>query len=134
MNSYQENGIIQRPKLGVYSRTITPLLKNQEDWLPTDYGELIIAPVGQIAVERGSAADKAGLREGDIILEVNGQKIEQTRDNPFPLRRILLTFKPGDKIKLTVLKVRNTTPQYFEYHLRPSEVEVTLDKLVVNIK
>ena len=74
------------------------------------------------------------MREGDIILEVNGQKIEQTRDNPFPLRRILLTFKPGDKIKLTVLKVRNTTPQYFEYHLRPSEVEVTLDKLVVNIK
>jgi S1-C subfamily serine protease len=134
LNSYQENGIIQRPKLGVYSRTITPLLKNQEDWLPTDYGELIIAPIGQIAVERGSAADKAGLREGDIILEVNGQKIEQTRDNPFPLRRILLTFKPGDKIKLTVLKVRNTTPQYFEYHLRPTEVEVTLDKLVVNIK
>jgi len=134
LNSYRENGIIQRPKLGIYSRTITPLLKNQEDWLPVDYGELIIAPVGQTAVERGSAADNAGLREGDIILEVNGKKIEQTRDNPFPLRRILLTFKPGDKIKLTVLKVRNTTPQYFEYNLRPTEIEVTLDKLVVNIK
>ena len=53
---------------------------------------------GEPAVFPGSAAEKAGLREGDIILEFQGKKI--TRENT--LARIIMQHDPGDKITLKI--------------------------------
>jgi len=133
LNSYRRNGIIERPKLGIFSRTITPILSSQEKWLPVNYGELVIAPTGQRAVEPNSAAAKANIREGDIILAINGKKIEQTRNNLSPLRRALLSFNPGDTIKITILKRTSVTFEAFKYESEPVDVEVTLDKMVFEI-
>jgi len=55
---------------------------------------------GEAAVSTGSAAEKAGLKEGDIILEFNNEKI--TADND--LTKILEKYNPGDKITLKVLR------------------------------
>jgi len=52
-----------------------------------------------LAVIPGSPADKAGLVENDIILEVNGEKIDQD----YPLMKAIAKFKPGDEITLKVL-------------------------------
>ena len=49
---------------------------------------------------KGSAADKAGLQEYDIILEMNGEKI--TEENP--LADVLAKQKIGDEISLKVLR------------------------------
>ncbi len=133
LNSYRENGIIERPKLGIFSRSITPLLEDEENWLPVDYGEIIIAPAGERAVERGSSADQAGLKAGDIILKINDQMIESTQNNPSPLRRALLTYKPGDNITLTVLKSAGQRVQSFDYESETVKVQVTLGTIIFEI-
>lgn len=45
-----------------------------------------------------SPADKAGLQVGDLILEVDGQQVRPSR----PLIDILLSYRPGDRVTLTV--------------------------------
>jgi serine protease Do len=49
-------------------------------------------------VERGSAADKAGLKSGDVIRKVNGQAIVSGGD----LSAIVSIAKPGDRVALDV--------------------------------
>ncbi len=51
-----------------------------------------------VEVVPGTPADEAGLRVGDIILEVDGQQVRPSR----PLPEILLTYRPGDRVVLTV--------------------------------
>ena len=49
-------------------------------------------------VERGSPADKAGLKSGDVVRKVNGQRIIASADLP----ALVGTSLPGDKISLDV--------------------------------
>ncbi len=74
----------------------------------------------------GDPADKAGIRTKDIILEVNGQKIETSRE----LTRIIAGFHVGEKVKIKVFRDgkeklftvkiakreqdKNSVPQYSE--------------------
>ncbi|MCS0589967.1 Do family serine endopeptidase [Massilia norwichensis] len=50
------------------------------------------------SVERGSAAEKAGLKSGDVIRKVNGQPIVSGGD----LSAIVSIAKPGDRVALDV--------------------------------
>lgn len=52
-----------------------------------------------LAVIPGSPADKAGLVENDIILEVEGEKITSKND----LAGVLRQYKVGQKVILKVL-------------------------------
>ena len=56
--------------------------------------------MGESAVIKGSTADKAGLKEFDIILECNKQKI--SADNP--LSSLLQKSKIGGEIELKILR------------------------------
>jgi len=51
-------------------------------------------------VKAGSAADKAGIKRGDIIIAINGEKIEDSN----VLRNKVAGTAPGTEIKLTVLR------------------------------
>ncbi|MCX6789384.1 MAG: trypsin-like peptidase domain-containing protein [Candidatus Gribaldobacteria bacterium] len=94
------NGKIVYPLLGVRHTLITP--ENQEDLKTSvDYGSLIArGDKGEAAVTPGSAADKAGLKAGDIILEVDGVKITQSNS----LSKMIRSHLPNDKITLKVLR------------------------------
>jgi len=50
------------------------------------------------AVIPGSPADKAGLKEGDVVLKVGNDTIDQQHS----LVRILTKYSPGDKVTLKV--------------------------------
>ena len=73
----------------------------KENNLPVDYGAWVQKGTGgEPAIFPGSVAEKTGLKEGDIILEFNGEKI--TTDNT--LAKIIMKYNPGDKITLKILR------------------------------
>ncbi|MBX4201252.1 PDZ domain-containing protein, partial [Candidatus Parcubacteria bacterium] len=55
---------------------------------------------GTSAVTKGSAAEKAGLKEKDLILEFNQEKI--TKQNS--MQKIIAKYNPGDQITLKFLR------------------------------
>lgn len=57
-----------------------------------------------VEVVRGSAADKAGLRDNDVILSLNGTKTNEWSD----LSRFIQGAKPGDKVNITYSRNGNT--------------------------
>jgi len=77
--------------------------KIQEQFgLPLDHGALIINEgiPGDTAIIPGSASDKAGLKEFDIILTCNNKKITENET----LEDILSSHGVGDKIELEILR------------------------------
>jgi S1-C subfamily serine protease len=93
-----------RPWIGVYYRAITPSLAAEFD-LPVDQGAWLTAQdqaTGQPAdpIRPDSPAADAGLRDGDIIVAVDGTKI----DADSPLDDILTQYAPGRTIALEVLR------------------------------
>lgn len=99
VESVKRNGKIVRPFLGVSHLTITPELAKEKS-LPVDYGALIVRGDQRtdLAVVPGSPADKAGLVENDIILEVEGARV--TVDNP--LVKMIASHEVGDSITLKI--------------------------------
>jgi S1-C subfamily serine protease len=99
ISSFEKTGRIVRPYLGIRYTPITPELAKANK-LEVDYGVLIARgkSANEIAVVPGSPADKAGLVENDIILEINGQKI----DTEHSLVKALSQFNPGDTVKLKI--------------------------------
>ena len=52
------------------------------------------------SVQEGSGAAEAGLKEGDMILEVEGQKVSSTNE----INEIRDTKKPGDTLNFKILR------------------------------
>jgi serine protease Do len=113
--SYRENGRIVRPYLGVRYIPITPALREKNN-IMVENGVLIVRGEDEteLAVMPGSPADKAGLRENDIITEMNGTAITPERS----LRSFIRSRKPGDKLSLKVLRQG-----------KEIEIEVVLEEL-----
>ena len=97
----KNNSKISYPFLGVRYTLITPETAKQQN-LSVDYGAMISksANDNSPAVVAGSPADKAGLKEKDIILEFNGEKI--TQENT--LTKAITAHLPGDKITLKIMR------------------------------
>ncbi|PIS05336.1 MAG: hypothetical protein COT81_01630 [Candidatus Buchananbacteria bacterium CG10_big_fil_rev_8_21_14_0_10_42_9] len=78
VDSVIETGRIVRPYIGVRYQTITESLA-EANGLPYDYGALIVRgeTSEELAVIPGSPANKAGLEENDIILEIDGVKLDE---------------------------------------------------------
>lgn len=102
--SYNKNGKIVSPYLGVRYVQITPVIQ-QQNKLPVDSGALIVTGTDQNGnvtpgVVPGGAADKAGLKNNDIIVSVNGAAVDQNHS----LSELIRSYNPGDKIKLDVIR------------------------------
>lgn len=101
IESVKKNGRIIRPQLGVRYVLITAEIAKQKN-LAADYGALIIGGKDetQPAVLPDSPADKAGIKENDIIIEVNGAAVNETNN----LGALIVRYSVGDKITVKVLR------------------------------
>jgi serine protease Do len=89
-------GKVTRGYLGVDIQSLTPDLA-QEFTLPDQKGALVTD------TEPNTPAAKAGLKNGDVIREVNGKKIADSQQ----LRLMISETPPGTKVILQVLRSEN---------------------------
>ena len=95
-----EEGKITYPFLGVRYLIIDKELKEKEN-LPVDYGAIVFSGREDFpAVTPRSAADRVGIREGDIILEINGEEI----NNQNTLARVIIKYNPEGEVELKILR------------------------------
>jgi len=98
--SVQKNGKLERPYLGVRYVSLTDDLAYYYN-LDTKRGAYI-APSqnGQSSVISGSPADRAGLKEKDIIVAINGTAIDEKNS----LVSALGKFSVGDTVELKIIR------------------------------
>ncbi len=87
-------GRIERGWLGVSVQDLTPEIASGLGLKPEIDGVVIAQ------VTANSPAARAGLRQGDVIIAVNGRRIDQVRDVP----RTIAALKPETDITLTLLR------------------------------
>jgi serine protease Do len=99
--SVVEKGKLERPYLGVVFVTITADVAKQYD-LKSEHGAYIPPSVatGRQVILPGSPAEKAGLKEGDIITKVGNDKVDETHS----LTSLLGKRKVGETVKLTIVR------------------------------
>lgn len=98
LKNVMKNGRAERAYLGVRYVTITPALATEEK-LSVKQGAYLKAAEGS-AIISGSPAAKAGLRDGDIIVGLNGTKLDRRN----PLAGLLSLYTVGDTVEVTVLR------------------------------
>ncbi len=91
LQSLVRYGEIKWPWIGIYMQELTPELAEK---FGVKKGVLVADVVPD------SPADKAGIKPGDVIQEVNGQTVE----TPFDLKEAVLKTQIGEKITLTLIR------------------------------
>jgi serine protease Do len=90
---------ITRPVLGVRYLSVADAVAARAAGIPAE-GALVTGGGKIKAVASGSAADAGGLREGDVIVAVERDRIAKES----PLAEIVAEYSPGAKIELTVVR------------------------------
>jgi len=107
---------LARPFMGVNYRAITRQLAEAEN-LPVTNGAVIGGGQdGGPGVQSGTPAAEAGLKEGDIIVKVDGQAI----DAEHPLDATLSQHAPGDTVTVEVLRGDQTLNLELTLGTRPA--------------
>jgi len=103
IDNFNQTGKFERPFLGIHYRMISRDVALMND-----------VPQGAyvVAVVEDSAAEKAGIKVGDIVIKFNGEDIKEE------LSKFISTKKIGDSIKLQIWRDGNE-----------SEVEAILEEL-----
>lgn len=91
MEQLINTGKVRRGQLGIIVLTIP---SEEASKLGVDQGPGVVV----YQVQPGSAADRAGLRRGDIITALNGTAV----NDPNSFRNIIAGTAPGSEVTLTV--------------------------------
>ncbi|HXH72911.1 MAG TPA: Do family serine endopeptidase [Mariprofundaceae bacterium] len=107
LGELRKTGHVTRARLGVHITDVDSETMKALN-LPNREGALVPQ------VEAGSAADKAGVRAGDVIVAIDGEPIRHAHDLPIRVAR----HTPGDKVKLRIIRDG-----------KPMDVVVTVEKM-----
>ncbi|MDX8404988.1 MAG: DegQ family serine endoprotease [Mariprofundus sp.] len=89
----REKGHVTRARLGVH---ISDIDKETAKALGLKNRNGALVP----QVEAGSAADKAGIRAGDVIVSIDGEAIKKAHELPIRVSR----HAPGDRVKVGIIR------------------------------
>lgn len=89
----------ERAVIGVRYINLTPTIAKQKK-LDIKHGALISSSKGNNAIIPGSAGDKAGLKENDVITSVNGVEIGVSGS----LSSLIGEYSVGDTVTLTIIR------------------------------
>lgn len=109
--------IMNRPLIGIYPEDLTNLSDTAKESLnlPVDYGVMVT----DVVPEYG--AEKAGIQSKDVIVAVDGEKLERIRD----LGAIINDYAPGDQISVEVY--RGGEKMNFDVDTKPQMVQALPD-------
>ena len=91
----KEYGVVQRAMLGIMFRPV------DQDFLDSEGKELGIKELGGIyvaSVVEGGSASEAGIRQGGIILSIDGVKVNDSAT----VQELIARRRPNDKVKISV--------------------------------
>ncbi|HTS47841.1 MAG TPA: trypsin-like peptidase domain-containing protein [Bryobacteraceae bacterium] len=89
----RKDGHVHRGEIGVYAQNITPVMAKGLS-LAHDHG-VILADV-----DEDGPADEAGLKRGDVVLTLNGQRLQTASQ----FENHIFRRQAGDKLRLTILR------------------------------
>ncbi len=93
----QTHGHVTRGKLGVVIQSVDQGLADSFG-LPKPQGALVSS------VEKGGAAERAGIEPGDVILQLNGQPVDQSTELPAEIAALA----PGTTVNLQIWRQHTT--------------------------
>ena len=120
-----KDGKFERAVLGVRYQTITPLIAKEKK-LDVTAGAYVKGSNNASAVVKGSAGDKAGIKDGDIITAVNGTKIGTAGS----LGSLIGEYAVGDTVKLEVYRDK----KYIELEVKLEAYDADSAKVTTNKK
>ena len=120
-----KDGKFGRAVLGVRYQTITPLIAKEKK-LDVTAGAYVKGSNNVSAVIKGSAGDKAGIKDGDIITAVNGTKIGTAGS----LGSLIGEYAVGDTVKLEVYRDK----KYIELQVKLEAYDADSAKVTTNKK
>jgi serine protease Do len=115
ISSVEKSGKVVRPYLGVrYVELDSNFVKEKN--LSVNSGAYVVSQGKEPAVMVGSPADKAGLKEGDVITKVNGQAL----GDQLSLSQTISRLGVGETVRLTVVREGKTLSVDVKLEERPS--------------
>ena len=120
-----KDGKFERAVLGVRYQTITPLIAKEKK-LDVTAGAYVKGSNNASAVIKGSAGDKAGIKDGDIITAVNDTKIGTAGS----LGSLIGEYAVGDTVKLEVYRDK----KYIELNVKLEAYDADSAKVTTNKK
>lgn len=120
-----KDGKFERAVLGVRYQTITPLIAKEKK-LDVTAGAYVKGSNNASAVIKGSAGDKAGIKDGDIITAVNGTKIGTAGS----LGSLIGEYAVGDTVKLEVYRDK----KYIQLDVKLEAYDADSAKVTTNKK
>ncbi|MBP1850879.1 Do family serine endopeptidase [Rhizobium halophytocola] len=106
-------GSVDRGWLGVQIEAVTKDIASSLG-LSEPEGAIVVAP------QAGSPGEKAGVKQGDVIIAVNGDKIKDNRD----LARKIGNMQPGTKVELSIWRDGKAISKSFDLGKFPTDKQL----------
>lgn len=99
LKSLTSTGKGSRAILGVSYISVNPAIAKENN-LSVKYGAWVKSQDGESAIRRGGSADKAGIKEGDIIVAINDVKIGSAGS----VSSLVSEYMAGERVKITIIR------------------------------
>jgi S1-C subfamily serine protease len=117
----KEFGTVQRALLGIMGGDVAAMLQLEEN-KNKDFGTLDGVYVSDVTDGGGALA--AGIESGDVIVAINGKKVKTMTE----LQEVIAQHRPGDKIKVSLLRNKKSKEITVELKNSQGNTEVVKDR------